>query len=145
MIYSSSTGTTTSSTTGKRLPVPDHDHPRPGHCAWNELRTPDPAAAWKFYGELFGWKQEGEMDMGPMGKYQFIRHGGLIGAIMPTPPGDHPRWNPYFRVENIDKAKAAVEQGGGQVRQGPDEIAQGDFSMNCLDPGGVPFGLVGRR
>jgi hypothetical protein len=58
------------------------DRPRPGHCAWNELQTPDQAAAWKFYGELFGWNQEGEMDMGAMGKYQFIQHGTMLGAVM---------------------------------------------------------------
>jgi uncharacterized protein len=119
-------------------------NPRPGHCAWNELHTPDQAAAWKFYGELFGWKQEGEMDMDAMGKYQFIQHGGMLGAVMPT-TGGPPRWNQYFQVEDIDTAKAAVQSGGGKVVQGPDEIPGGQFSMNCVDPQGVAFGLVGPR
>lgn len=131
--------------TGKSLSFSE-DRPRPGHCAWNELHTSDQSAAWQFYGDLFGWKQEGEMDMGPMGKYQFIRHGSMLGAIMPTNAEmGPPRWNQYFRVENIDTAKAAVEAGGGKVVQGPDEIPGGDFSMNCIDPQGAAFGLVGRR
>jgi predicted enzyme related to lactoylglutathione lyase/uncharacterized protein YbaA (DUF1428 family) len=123
-----------------------YDQPRVGHAAWNELRTSDQDSAWAFYGEQFGWKHDGDMDMGPMGKYQFIRHGGMVGAMMRGDPSMGPsRWNTYFRVPDIDVAKAAVEAGGGQVLQGPDEIPGGDFSMNCLDPQGAAFGLVGAR
>ncbi|WP_445557832.1 DUF1428 family protein [Pedomonas mirosovicensis] len=129
---------------GKSLAFAD-DFPRPGHCAWNELSTSDQTAAWDFYGPLFGWTQDGEMDMGPMGKYQFIRHRTLIGAMMPLLKSDRSHWLPYFRVENIDIAKAAVEAGGGRITTGPDEIPGGDFAMNCLDPQGAPFGLVGGR
>jgi len=127
---------------GKSLAFSE-DRPRPGHCAWNELRTSDQAAAWTFYGEMFGWKLDGEMDMGGFGKYQFIRHGAMLGAMMPT--GEASRWNQYFRVPDIDVAKTAVEAGGGKVTQGPDEIPGGDFSMNCVDPQGAAFGLVGGR
>jgi predicted enzyme related to lactoylglutathione lyase len=130
---------------GKSLAFTD-DCPRPGHCAWNELLTPDQSASWAFYGELFGWRQEGEMDMGQMGAYQFIRHGAMIGAMMPvTPEMGPPRWNQYFRVGNIDTAKAAVEAGGGRIAHGPNEIPGGDFAMNCIDPQGASFGLVGGR
>jgi predicted enzyme related to lactoylglutathione lyase len=124
-----------------------YDRPRPGHCAWNELRTPDQTAAWDFYGALFGWRQDGEMDMGPLGQYQFIRNGdGMAGAMMPSAAAKGPpQWNPYFRVEDIDVAKSAVEAGGGTVVQGPDQIPGGDFSMNCIDPQGAGFGLVGGR
>ena len=59
--------------------------------------------------------------------------------------GGPPRWNQYFQVEDIDAAKAAVQSGGGKVAQGPDEIPGGQFSMNCVDPQGVAFGLVGPR
>lgn len=130
---------------GKSLAFAD-DCPRVGHCAWNELATSDQAAAWRFYGDLFGWKQEGEMDMGPMGKYQFIRHGSMIGAIMPVDAKTGAsRWTQYFRVPNIDDAEAAVEAGGGKVTHGPEQIPGGDFAMNCVDPQGAAFGLVGRR
>jgi uncharacterized protein len=118
------------------------DRPRVGHAAWNELHTPDPAGAWAFYGEMFGWVKDGDMDMGPLGHYEFIRHGGLIGAVMPA---EAPAWTAYFRVPDIDAAKAAVEAGGGQVVQGPDEIPGGEYSMNCLDPQGAAFGLIGYR
>jgi uncharacterized protein len=121
-----------------------YDVPKIGHCAWNELHTTDQPGAWGFYGELFGWSQEGAMDMGPMGQYEFIRHGAMIGAIMKSPGGPS-RWNFYFRVADIDAAKAAIEAGGGKVVQGPDEIPGGDYSLNAIDPQGASFGLVGRR
>ena len=42
---------------------------QPQHVRWNELSTTDPDAAIAFYTRQFGWSQEGEMDMGEMGKY----------------------------------------------------------------------------
>ncbi len=121
--------------------------PRVGHCAWNELSTTDTASAVDFYTAQFGWKQEGDMDMGPMGKYLFLHHGpGMIGAIMPKMPQDpNPHWLYYFRVADIDAASAAVTSNGGQIVYGPDEIPGGDFTIKGLDPQGAWFALVGRR
>ncbi|WP_442957912.1 DUF1428 family protein [Phenylobacterium sp.] len=121
------------------------DRPRVGHAAWNELHTADPAGAWAFYGETFGWVKDGAMDMGPLGQYQFIRHGGMIGAMMATTEGEPSGWSVYFRVADIDVARQAVEAAGGQVVQGPDQIPGGEYSMNCIDPQGAAFGLVGVR
>ena len=122
------------------------EHPIDGHCAWNELVTGDPEGALHFYGTRFGWMKDGEMEMGPMGTYHFIRHGAIIGAIMPKPlhvPVS--AWTFYFRVPDIDAAAATVATGGGQVLHGPIEIPGGDFSMNAMDPQGAMFALVGKR
>lgn len=122
------------------------DKPRPGHCAWNELATPDQQDAWRFYGELFGWQQEGGMDMGGMGEYQFIRHGALIGAMMAKPVEmPVPMWSYYFRVVNIDEAAEAVNANGGQVLFGPSQIPGDEFIITGLDPQGAVFSLVGAR
>jgi hypothetical protein len=130
---------------GKSLAFAD-DCPRAGHCAWNELVTSDQPASWAFYGALFGWTMDGEMDMGAMGTYQFIRHGAVLGAMMPaTAEMGPPHWNQYFRVHDVDRAKAQIEAAGGQVVHGPHEIPGGDFAMNCVDPQGAHFGLVGGR
>jgi uncharacterized protein len=117
-----------------------------GHCAWNELATSDSEAALHFYGSRFGWVKDGEMDMGPMGKYHFIKHGAVTGAIMPKMP-DMPisEWTFYFRVADIDAAAIAVIANGGQVVHGPIEVPGGDFSMNAMDPQGAMFALVGKR
>ena len=122
------------------------DKPRIGHCAWNELVTPDPETAKAFYFREFGWSKDGEMDMGPVGKYEFIRHNGVIGAIMPKPEDmPTPMWHYYFRCADIDIALKAITDHGGQVLHGPDEIPGGDFIIKGFDPQGALFALVGAR
>jgi uncharacterized protein len=122
------------------------DKPRPGHCAWNELASTDPANAWAFYSGLFNWVQDGEMDMGAMGKYQFIRHGSVIGALMPKPAEmPVPMWSYYFRVADIDVAAKAVTDNGGQIFYGPAEVPGGDYIISGMDPQGAAFNLVGNK
>lgn len=134
-----------------------YDRPRMGHCAWNELSTSDPAAALRFYGQRFGWVKDGEMELGPIGKYEFLRHAGrapegsppghgLLGAVMPRiPEAPAPAWTHYFRVPDIDAASRHIGANGGTVVMTPTEIPGGDFSMNAIDPQGAPFALVGAR
>ena len=120
---------------------------RPQHVRWNELWSGDPAASIEFYQRHFGWVQAGDMDMGEMGKYQFVQHDGvMIGAIMPRMP-DVPAsmWNFYIGVEDIDQAAEAVKAGGGQIINGPMEIPGGEYALNGGDPQGALFGLVGPR
>ena len=120
---------------------------QPQHVRWNELSTTDPDAAIAFYGQHFGWTQQGEMDMGEMGKYRFIHHHGVaIGAVMPKMP-EMPvsLWTYYIGVDDIDRAASAVQAGGGSILNGPMEIPGGEFALNALDPQGASFGLVGPR
>lgn len=121
--------------------------PMVGHCAWNELATSDPDKAVAFYTEQFGWRQEGDMDMGPMGRYQFLYQAeGMIGAVMPKMPQmPVSAWSYYFRVADIDEAVATIEAEGGQILQEPIEIPGGDFSLSGMDPQGAAFALVGAR
>jgi hypothetical protein len=120
--------------------------PMVGHCAWNELASSDPAAALNFYHDLFGWEKDGDMDMGPQGKYELLRHDFMIGAMMPkTADMPLPMWTYYFRVADIDAAVATIKQKGGQILQAPTEIPGGDFSINARDPQGAAFALVGAR
>ena len=120
---------------------------QPEHVRWNELATTDPEGAIAFYRDQFGWSQEGDMDMGEMGKYRFIQsHGTNIGAVMPKPPQlPVSKWTYYIGVDDIDRAAEAVKSGGGQVVNGPMEIPGGEFAANAIDPQGASFGLVGPR
>jgi predicted enzyme related to lactoylglutathione lyase len=120
---------------------------QPQRVRWNELATTDPDAAIRFYGDQFGWSQEGDMDMGEMGKYRFIQNRGTtIGAVM-AKPAQLPvsKWTYYFGVEGIDRAVEAIKSSGGQVLNGPMEIPGGEFAVNAIDPQGASFGLVGPR
>lgn len=124
--------------------------PKAGHCAWNELSTTDPEAAKAFYGKEFGWKVDGGMDMGDMGRYEFWGlddgRGFMLGAVMPKMP-EMPAsaWTYYFRVPDIDAAADAIKAGGGSLITEPMEIPGGDYSLNAVDPQGAAFGLVGAR
>ena len=120
---------------------------QPQHIRWNELATTDPDGAIAFFARHFGWRQEGEMDMGPMGKYRFLHHDKVrIGAVM-AKPRQMPlsAWTYYIGVDDIDRASAAVTAGGGQILHGPIEIPGGEYSLNAIDPQGAAFGLVGPR
>lgn len=138
------------SATGDTSKAFSDDMPRPGHCAWNELTTSDQDAAMAFYTAQFGWTKDGEMDMGPMGKYEFLRAGkeggSVIGAMMTKMPQQPvSAWNYYFRVADIGAAGATVTKQGGKILNGPQEIPGGDFTINAVDPQGATFALVGQK
>ena len=117
------------------------------HVRWNELATSDPEAAIAFYRKHFGWGQEGAMDMGEMGQYRFLQVGETgIGAVMPLMPGmPAPLWTSYIGVDDIDRAKSALEAEGGTLVNGPMEIPGGEHALVAIDPQGALFGLVGPR
>lgn len=118
-----------------------------GHCHWNELATPDPAAALAFYQKHFGWEKGDAMPMGDLGDYQFINHHGqMLGAVMRrADQGPPPTWLFYFGVADIDVAAKTVTAKGGRVDYGPTEVPGGAFIIVGSDPQGARFGLVGPR
>jgi predicted enzyme related to lactoylglutathione lyase len=117
----------------------------PGRCGWNELATSDPVAAIDFYTSRFGWEKGEAMPMGDMGNYQILNHAGRhLGAIMRAGPGMPSRWRFYFRVDDVDDAKAKVESGGGTVVHGPQEVPGGERILIGTDPQGAEFALVGK-
>ncbi len=122
--------------------------PKVGHCAWNELATSDPEAAKVFYSAQFGWAKDGEMDMGPMGAYEFLKASGNrfgLGAVYQmVPEDDHSHWLFYFRVANLDDAMAAINALGGKIHMEPVPVPErADFSLIAYDPDGAAFGLIG--
>jgi predicted enzyme related to lactoylglutathione lyase len=120
---------------------------KPQTIRWNELVVPDDEAAVAFYKKHFGWKQEGAMPMGEYGDYRFIQLGDIgIGAVMKK--ADFmpvTGWTYYIGVDDIDRALAAVNEGGGQVQGEPMQVPGGEFTVYACDPQGAWFGLVGPR
>ena len=130
------------------------DPPRPqvppgteGHCSWHELYAGELDAAFAFYSEMFGWRKDQEMDMGPMGTYLlFANQDGVVGGMMTKPPQvARPAWLYYFQVGDIEAAKGRIEAGGGRVINGPIEVPGGDWIIQGVDPSGAMFAVVGRK
>jgi hypothetical protein len=112
-----------------------------GKCNWNELATPDQAAAHAFYASVVGWTYPDKLAMGEAGDYVFIAaKDTTIGAT--TKSDKQPKgWMFYFRVPDIDAAVEKVKAGGGTVHAGPMEVPGGDRVIVASDPEGAPFGV----
>jgi predicted enzyme related to lactoylglutathione lyase len=109
-----------------------------GTWTWNELVSPDLAAARGFYTELFGWTAE---DLpGPFPRTSFTLGDLLIGGgHAPAPQEDPaPRWSITFWVPDADEAAATAGKLGGTVLLAPMDIPVGRFTV-IADPQGATF------
>jgi len=115
-----------------------------GGIGWHELHAANWEQAWAFYSELFGWQKAG-IDTLATGPYQlFSAEGQTIGAMCtkaPTVP--RPLWLYYFNVGDIDAAVKRVKAGNGQILQGPVAVPDGNWVVQCMDPQGAVFALMG--
>jgi uncharacterized protein len=118
----------------------------PGRVGWHELLAADWEKAWAFYAELFGW-QKADADIGEMGTYQLFSAGGqTIGGMFTKPSAQPvPFWLFYFNVGDIDLAMKRVKAGSGQILNGPIEVPGDRWIVQCTDPQGAIFALVGKR
>ncbi|NKB79606.1 VOC family protein [Ochrobactrum daejeonense] len=99
--------------------------------------------SFSFYEKVFGWKLSRDFDMGPMGNYKvFSVDGADHGGIMTAPPGVPVGWGFYFMVDAINAAAERVKARGGTVENGPMEVPNGEWVVQCRDPQGVSFSLV---
>jgi len=111
-----------------------------GAFSWCELMTTDPAAAKKFYGQLFGWELE-DMSMPGM-TYTVVKTAGKgIGGITAMPPnvpqGTPPNWGAYVTVPDIDATAKKAAELGGMVLVPPMQIPNvGRFAV-LRDPQGA--------
>jgi len=118
----------------------------PGRIGWHELLAADSEKALAFYRELFGWgKVEAEIDAPKT--YQLFSAGGqTAGSIFTKPPSlPIPHWLYYFNITDIDAAAKRVTAGGGKILHGPIEVPVGGRMVQCADPQGAVFALVGER
>ncbi|MGA7450914.1 MAG: VOC family protein [Rhodoplanes sp.] len=131
---------------GPRLTKPT-ERRKPGQIGWYELLTADWEKALAFYGEAFGWEKAQAIDTGEMGTYQmFSARGQTIGGMFTKPLFvSSPFWLYYFNVEDIDAAVTRVMAGKGRILIGPIEISDGNWIVQCADPQGAIFALVGKR
>ena len=93
---------------------------------------------------MFGWKKDGEFDMGPMGLYHLFNtgHGERGGMFTRTPQTPAPFWLYYFNVDGIDAAAERVSANGGRIVHGPTQVPGGQWIVQGLDPQGAIFALL---
>ena len=98
-----------------------------GAFCWDELMSPDPTTAARFYGRLLGWQYQ-VIDMGPAGHYWLARRGDHDASGMMQLPesasaeGARPHWLPYITVDDVDGAAARAAALGGTVLVPPTDI-----------------------
>jgi uncharacterized protein len=115
-----------------------------GAMCWDELMTPDTAAAAQFYKATFGWTAE-ELEMGEGTMYTIFRVGDTrVGGMMARPPRLKevpPNWLTYFCTANVDDTANKVTSLGGKVIQPPTDIPNvGRFAV-CQDPQNAVFAV----
>jgi hypothetical protein len=109
---------------------------------WFEVGTDDPAAAERFYGDVFGWTVA--HDDGDSAEYQFFTTGdadGIRGGLFAT-KAELPHYAIFtIVVEDVDDTCRRVEKAGGQVERAPKTNPGGVSFAYLLDPAGNLFGV----
>jgi len=117
-----------------------------GNFCWNELMTPDVAAAKAFYGAALGWTFT-DADMGENGIYALAFVEGQetpVAGIFEWPesqPGSRD-WFPYVAVDDIDATVGKVEPAGGKVLRGPWAVPGVGKIAIVLDAAGSSIGYM---
>jgi uncharacterized protein len=112
----------------------------PGVPCWIDTTQPDPEAAVKFYGELFGWQFEDVMPPESPARYFIARlEGGDVAAVSSQPEGAPTAWNTYIWVADADETAAKVRAAGGSVLSEPMDIGEAGRMGVFADPAGAAF------
>jgi predicted enzyme related to lactoylglutathione lyase len=122
--------------------VTDQDRYIAGVPCWIDTTQPDPVAAARFYGELFGWELEDVMPPEAPGRYFMGRlRGGDVAAIGSQPQGGPPAavWNTYVWVDDADETAAKVRAAGGTVLREPMDVGESGRMAVFADPEGAAF------
>ncbi len=122
------------------------DPQAPGQVGWHELLASDWRAVWSFYEQIFGWQKERGAS-GETAVYQYFSRGMQpIGGMLDKPAMvPAPFWLHYFNSADIDAAVERVKAGRGQVVNGPMQVSDGKWIVQCIDPQGAFFALIGPR
>ena len=113
-----------------------------GVPCWVDTSQPDPEAAVRFYGGLFGWEFEDRMPADSPGRYYMgrlrDRDVAAVGSQQGTAPPT-PMWNTYIWVDSADEAAAKVKDAGGTALMAPFDIQDAGRMGVFSDPSGAVF------
>ena len=122
--------------------IEDREGFPPGVPCWVDTSQPDPEAAARFYGGLFGWEFENRMPSGAPGKYFIARLGGREVAAVGSEPDEQSRvpvWSTYIGVDHADDTAARVVGAGGMVVAEPFDVSDAGRMGVFADPAGAEF------
>lgn len=112
-----------------------------GALCWYELVTLDVEQAKSFYGELLGWRYEGD----PSGETTIMNADRPIGAMREGSDREEALtaggWLPYFLVENVQNAVQKAEQNGGRALAPPTDVPIGRKAL-LADPQGAMLAIL---
>ena len=120
--------------------MPERDGYIPGVPCWVDTSQPDPEAATRFYGDLFGWEFESVMPDDSPGSYFIARRpGGTVAAVGSIPEGlpQIATWNTYVRVEGADETASKAKEAGGSVLMEPFDVMDAGRMAVLADPEGA--------
>ena len=114
----------------------------PSTWSMSALSSPEPDAAQRFYGAVFGWETD------DFGGATMFRVPGYVGGEPQQPvsrevvavmmAGEHAAWIPDFRVSDADGTAARAAELGGSVIVPPADNMVGRWAV-LADPGGAAF------
>jgi predicted enzyme related to lactoylglutathione lyase len=115
----------------------------PGALVRNDLVTPDPEAARRFYAQVFGFTLDGNPDM-PGFDFTFLRRpdGHEVGGVMGAPDASSSAWGTAFEVADADEAVRRAAGAGGSS-PGAEEFLYGRLAT-VRDPFGAEFSVIAR-
>lgn len=114
----------------------------PGVPCWIDTAQPDPDAAVRFYGELFGWEFENVMPADSPRSYFIARLDGLgVAGVRPLADemGPGAFWSTYVCVESADEAATKATQAGGSLAAAPFDVGDAGRTAAIADLAGAVF------
>jgi uncharacterized protein len=114
----------------------------PGVPCWVDTAQPDPEAAVRFYGGLFGWDFEDRMPSDAEGNYFVARlHDRDVAAVGSQPEGapPTPAWSTYIAVDSADDAATKITNAGGSTLAEPFDVLDAGRMAIFSDPAGAVF------
>jgi predicted enzyme related to lactoylglutathione lyase len=113
----------------------------PGAVVWNDLNTPDPDGAARFYSAVLGLGTT-PYEQGWQGRpYTMLTVGAdVVGGVAEAPAGTA-YWNVYFAVTDVDGVVERAVALGGNVETAAWDSSQGR-TADLVDPQGGRFTVI---
>ena len=115
----------------------------PGSLVRNDLITPDPEPARRFYAAVFDFTLDGNPDL-PDFDFTFLRRrdGHEVGGIMGVAEAPSSAWATTFEVADTDETVARATAAGGTATA-PEDFVYGRMAT-VTDPFGAEFTVIAR-